>query len=337
MPDYFGGLTLPIPDRVADPIPEPKTHPVGDPVLDVLLPFLMAAVNADTKEAWSAVHPAAIKPHGEALPVSFTFFHDPDETSFSGKTLPALFGWRASFGAHARFTQDWRSRTSTIALLWVPPHAQQETARVRQPFRNVIDAAITSALESERHPAWRVSGDADPLAAEYGSLLTRFAGVSQAIKVTATQPHEFTIQSRDGSGKIDVYDALLVQLEVFELHQRRTDQYVALDHVQGTMRLGDPATPPTLTEQSFTFKTGVSAISPATGPHAGGTTVAITGTELVDGMTVTIGGALCTDVVLTDDRTLVATTPAHAAGVTDVVVTAPSGDSATLAAAFTFT
>src|SRR5262249_19704573 len=59
----------------------------------------------------------------------------------------------------------------------------------------------------------------------------------------------------------------------------------------------------------------VTAISPASGRTAGGTSVTITGTNIVAGTTVSFGGAAATGVVVVDASTITATTPAHAAGV----------------------
>ena len=68
----------------------------------------------------------------------------------------------------------------------------------------------------------------------------------------------------------------------------------------------------------------VTAISPPTGPIAGGTSVTITGLNFTGATSVTIGGspAVIGTVAAT---TITATTPAHAAGQADVVVTTPIG------------
>lgn len=89
MSDRFGLLQLP----ASEPSGNPTTSAIGDPLLDVLAAYLKAAINADTKELWAKVHPAKISPAGEPLPVLTTFTHNPDEGSFSTKTLPSLFVW----------------------------------------------------------------------------------------------------------------------------------------------------------------------------------------------------------------------------------------------------
>jgi hypothetical protein len=80
----------------------------------------------------------------------------------------------------------------------------------------------------------------------------------------------------------------------------------------------------------------VSAISPTSGPTAGGTAVTITGTSFVSGATVTIGGTAATGVGFASATSLVATTPAHAAGLVDVVVTNPDAQTGSGPNLFTF-
>ncbi len=73
------------------------------------------------------------------------------------------------------------------------------------------------------------------------------------------------------------------------------------------------------------------AITPASGPAAGGTGVSIAGTDFEGPATVTIGGQPATDVVVVDFTHITATTPALAAGaVYDVTVTIPEGITGTL-------
>jgi PKD repeat protein len=77
-------------------------------------------------------------------------------------------------------------------------------------------------------------------------------------------------------------------------------------------------------------------ISPISGPTSGGTPVTITGTDFIDGISfeVTIGGTNATGVYV-NPTTITATTPAHATGAVDVVIT--NGDGLTDAGAGAFT
>ena len=81
----------------------------------------------------------------------------------------------------------------------------------------------------------------------------------------------------------------------------------------------------------------VSGISPNSGPASGGTSVKITGTGFLSGATVTFGGTAGTNVARPDGNTITVTTPAHAAGTVNVVVTNGMAQSGTLTNAFTYT
>lgn len=88
--------------------------------------------------------------------------------------------------------------------------------------------------------------------------------------------------------------------------------------------IGTPPPPPT-----------VSTVLPSSGPTAGGTAVTITGTNLGSTSVVTFGGTAATSFTVSSATQVTATTPAHAAGAVDVVVTT-SGGSATSTGGFTF-
>jgi hypothetical protein len=80
----------------------------------------------------------------------------------------------------------------------------------------------------------------------------------------------------------------------------------------------------------------ISKISPNSGSSNGGTAVTITGTNFIAGATVTFGGTAATNVIVVSSTSITATTPAHAAGAVNVVVTDSSG-SGTLTNGFTYT
>jgi hypothetical protein len=80
----------------------------------------------------------------------------------------------------------------------------------------------------------------------------------------------------------------------------------------------------------------VSAISPAGGSTAGGTSVTITGTDLTGAKSVTFGGTPATALTVNSETSVTATAPAHGAGAVPVVVTTLAG-SATAATQFTYT
>src|SRR5437016_13781897 len=74
----------------------------------------------------------------------------------------------------------------------------------------------------------------------------------------------------------------------------------------------------------------VTSVTPNTGPTAGGTAVTIGGSGFLATTSVTFGGTAATSVVVVNNNTITAVTPAHAAGAVNVVVTNCSG-SGTLA------
>jgi hypothetical protein len=80
----------------------------------------------------------------------------------------------------------------------------------------------------------------------------------------------------------------------------------------------------------------VSSIDPTNGPAEGGTNVTITGTNFVNGATVTIGTQNCTNTNFVSSTSLTCTTAAHTQGTYDVKVTNPDGQIGTLPNAFTY-
>ncbi len=84
----------------------------------------------------------------------------------------------------------------------------------------------------------------------------------------------------------------------------------------------------------------VTSINPITGPAAGGTAVTITGTNFRSPATVAFsdlgGGKAATGVVVVNPTTITATTPAHTAGLKDVVVMNPDHQTGTLRNAYTY-
>jgi hypothetical protein len=95
--------------------------------------------------------------------------------------------------------------------------------------------------------------------------------------------------------------------------------------------------------QGFTYTTlsnpppTVTSISPNSGTMNGGTAVAITGTGFQAGTTVSLGGTPATGVTVASSTSITATTPAHAAGAVDVVVSNAEQQSAALANGYTYT
>ncbi|HEV7571716.1 MAG TPA: LamG-like jellyroll fold domain-containing protein [Thermoanaerobaculia bacterium] len=80
------------------------------------------------------------------------------------------------------------------------------------------------------------------------------------------------------------------------------------------------------------------ALSPNQGSDTGGTNVTITGSGFVNGgsLAVTFGGTAATAVTFVNSTSITCTTPAHASGIVDVVVTNGDGQPTTATNAFTY-
>lgn len=76
----------------------------------------------------------------------------------------------------------------------------------------------------------------------------------------------------------------------------------------------------------FQSATAAPALSPASGPAVGGTTVTITGTNLGGVEGVTFGGTPATEVKVKSQSKVTCKAPAHAAGVVAVVIADDSGN-----------
>jgi hypothetical protein len=84
----------------------------------------------------------------------------------------------------------------------------------------------------------------------------------------------------------------------------------------------------TNTLYTYLLAPAVTSISPAIGPLAGGTTITITGTNLLGANSVTVGGSPVSAFTVINASTIIATTPAAAAGTASVEVTTDGGTNA---------
>lgn len=80
----------------------------------------------------------------------------------------------------------------------------------------------------------------------------------------------------------------------------------------------------------------VASINPIFGLSNGGTGATITGTNFAPGATVTFGGTSATAVTVVSATSITVTTPSHAIGVVNIVVTNPDTQSGTLTNGFTY-
>jgi hypothetical protein len=80
----------------------------------------------------------------------------------------------------------------------------------------------------------------------------------------------------------------------------------------------------------------VTSVSPNKGTRSGGTSVTVTGTNFVNGATVSFGGVSATSVTFVSATGLTAVTPAHVQGSVSVAVTNPDGQTGTQANGYTY-
>lgn len=79
------------------------------------------------------------------------------------------------------------------------------------------------------------------------------------------------------------------------------------------------------------------SVTASTGTSAGGQTITVAGTLFRPGAQVFLGDQECTAVIVASALSLTCTTPPHAAGLVDLTVTNPDGETVTATGAFTFT
>jgi len=90
----------------------------------------------------------------------------------------------------------------------------------------------------------------------------------------------------------------------------------------------------TVSADVFTYAAApsVTGVSPAVGPHAGGTVVTVTGVGFTGATSVLFGNTAGTSLTVVSDTTLTVKSPAHSTGAIHVHVVTPNGKSPTVTA-----
>jgi len=145
-----------------------------------------------------------------------------------------------------------------------------------------------------------------------GEVVVRFDGIAATTTIVqyGTEYRAVAPPHAAGTVDVDVYESI------------RTPPVIATR--TGGFTYEAPDTAPTIT-----------AVSPASGPTTGGTSVTITGTNFTGATGVSFGGTAATAFTVNSATSMTATTPARDAGAAAVSVTTPEG-TATSAGAFTF-
>lgn len=108
---------------------------------------------------------------------------------------------------------------------------------------------------------------------------------------------------------------------------------VVLTNATGGAVIGSPSTAAVQITDNESPGPVVLSVSPAAGTILGGTPVTITGTNFTGATAVTFDGIACTSIVVVSSNTITCVTPAHPAGLVEVVVTTPFGISPTAGSA----
>lgn len=163
MSDTVGADTLPIQ-------PPSAGEAVADPCLSRLVAYFKAVVNRYSGDAWRTVMP-------KSDPVGFTFTHNPEETNFNERTLPAFYLYRLGEDPLEWLAEDYDISHAKLRLLWIFPVAGQDTQAFRSTFVNGIAACLKHFIELGRDPSYVLAGDTDPRAASEGSVIYRVANI----------------------------------------------------------------------------------------------------------------------------------------------------------------
>ena len=111
-------------------------------------------------------------------------------------------------------------------------------------------------------------------------------------------------------------------------------------HAAGTVDVAvtNPSGQSVLLSGGYTFESApeIDSISPTTGPVAGGTSLTISGNQLLASATVLIGGYPCSSIQVTPPHTIECTSPLHSPGPADVEVTNQDGQTGILPGGFTY-
>ena len=185
-------------------------------------------------------------------------------------------------------------------------------------FSSRVDAAIGNCIfPASANPAPAVSGIAPTSGLLAGGTPVTITGANFRSPATVTFPD---LSRGDAATSVVVANGTTITA-VTPAHAAAITDVVVMnpDQQTGTLRSAYTFVPPV----------AASSISPNAGTTAGGTPVTITGVSFVAPATVTLGGAAATGVGVPGSTTITATTPAHAAGIVDVVVQS-SGQTATI-------
>ena len=325
MADYdafqHGGVVYPLTASTANSLlqdADPALHKALDYVAAMLHYHLGARLQAQAAlEGLTITNAVRQKLHVEPAPYLYA-----DQLTF-----PTLAIYRKGEEyeektiAYEHDTSEWE-----FAYL-LPPLTPVQIAKI-QPILRTAAQVIRHSVHQGSHPSYN-SGEKVWASAGIESIKVR------GVKYGGYEP----IQDIP-----TYYRAIVGTMSVTERAMPYEAGFVLLDGVNVTVDAqdGDGTSVLAIVDDKTLPPPTLASITPTSGTKNGGTPITIVGTGFKVGTTplVSIGGALCSNVVVTSTTQITALTPAHAAYPTylaDVIVTNEDGQQATLADAFTFT
>ena len=253
-------------------------------------------------------------------------------TAAAGGVAPYQYKWWVFDGATSIVGQDW-STSNTFA--WTPMQPKPS-------YRITVWARNASSIVDK----------ADNPAAILSTTLA--VGVAPSVSVNTVTPNS---GSTEGGATITISGANFASgatvsfggtaATTVTVVRSTTITARAPAHAAGavTVVVTNPSNQSATRANAFTYvappppppSPTVSNVVPSSGTTKGGTTVTITGKNFANGATVSFGGVpAATAVIVASSTSIVATTPAHASGAVNVVVTNPSKESGTRATGFTY-
>lgn len=329
----FGGVTYPLTTNSGNTLLRD-----ADPSLYALLDFYSNMITTLVGARLVAAATAAVGPTGQppfTVAVKYLLADDPAKHIHGEQVKFPLLAIYRKRGELASRTTIKRHRIAELEVAYVLPPLDEAQSELLKPILHTIGDVLDCVTELGFFPTYTppFSG------ALAGSSVWQPTGLAEVGFVSDEYGEYF--------GKEFVFPAWVGKLRLKEQIGAPTglspfaavDIQIDLQSVDGTtvtaavLDATDTNEPP----EGYSARPTVTSLSPVTGPAAGGTAITVTGTGFKAGATVSIGGVLCTSIVVVSGTSITATTPAGTSGqIAACIVVNPDGQVGPLAAAFTY-
>lgn len=298
----------------------------ADPALFFLLEFYAAVIATHLEDKLLEYAPAHIEEAvAETLPLNPEPFLVEAQLRF-----PLLAAYRKK--GRPEYVGSAKLWVSDLDVVYVLPPLEAGEAMQILPILHAVVAAIDNRTEQGMDPAHTPTGGAA------GDHVWETAGVARAEVV------DYSTGSYQATEDL-YFPCVILQVRLHEKSDVLVTEFEDFAGANVAIDLEDPVQETVVTDfvELYTYEAPtVTLATPNSGTKAGGTSVTLTCTGLIEGTTptVTFGGVEATDVVVVDSTTLTCVTPEHDAFTTfiaDVVVTNTDGQEGTLTAGYTFT